>query len=131
MALESGAESAKKREAQAAVPPRRLPGEAHAKLSPSGGRSSLRVVIAAGSIGLLSLALWFATSSRGYDPKHRHPEMPDYAARFLMVSLKERNLLHDSKDYEPLAKAQQTSRELDEDYGRDHAAQSGVRIASS
>ena len=43
--------------------------------------------------------------------------MPDYAAKFLMVALRERNTLQeqDSKDYEPLAKAQKSSREFYED----------------
>ena len=78
-------------------------------------KPSPRGLIAAGTIGLLSRVSWFIFSSRGYDPKHRHPEMPDYAARFLMTKLEKEDNLHDSKDYEPLAKAQKDSRELYED----------------
>jgi hypothetical protein len=41
--------------------------------------------------------------------------MPDYAAKFLMVALREKDILEDSKLYEPLAKAQEASREHYED----------------
>jgi hypothetical protein len=105
-------------DASQAVPPP-LPAQAVPQLirDPvrSKAKSKLLVLIPVGAISSVCLWLWFAGFSQGYNPKHRHPEMPDYAAKFLMVALRERDCLEDARDYAPLAKAQTALRELYED----------------
>jgi hypothetical protein len=116
------AEAAAREEAQASqVVPPPLPAEARSE-SVTGpprpkARTKVLILIPALAVGLVSLWFWFAGFSRGYDPKRRHPEMPDYAAKFLMVALRENDRLpeQESKDYEPLAEAQKSSREFYED----------------
>jgi len=75
-----------------------------------------RLVLVAGALAVLTcFVLWDVIRSRGYDPKRRHPEMPDYAAKLLVAHLRAADLLEDARDDVGVAKAQRESREFYED----------------
>ena len=117
MILEPTGDPVKKYKRATAVTPPPRSAEAEAEPGRPGARLGRRILIAAGWIGLLTLCLllWLARPSPGYDPKHRHPDMPDYAAKFLMDYLKANDLVRDSKDSQPLTQTEIRDRELHED----------------
>jgi hypothetical protein len=81
----------------------------------SKGPLVMRLLLVSATVGLAISSLLLAGCSRAYDPKARHPEMPNYAAALLVKSLKARDCLEDSKESESIAKAQRESRRFYED----------------